>query len=281
MFHRKWRIDLFFEEHRPHPALRSLIRCYWTLAMPAPRAAHEEHRFLADAVQFAFNLADPIEQVGTDSGPLTSHRSYIYGPMTTPMRIRTLGRMEVLGVCFRPGRAYPFIPYPTRELTNRCVKTDDISNSEVLQIVERMLMDCHTPEERIDILDLHFIHHLTTDVSNDFFTAAAVDRIETKRGQVNINGLAKSVGWSIRQLERRFKERVGMSPKQLCRNVRFKCAFQHLASSRRHRFASTAINCGYYDQSHMIRDFKHYTGTSPVAFFRKPEAMEGLFTGNF
>jgi AraC-like DNA-binding protein len=244
-------------------------------------AVQKEHRFLAEGVQLAFNLADPIEQVGTASESLTPHHSNIYGPMTTPIRVRTLGRMEVLGVCFRPGRAYPFISYPAGELTNRCIRTDDILDSEALQIVERILRDCHMTDERIKILDLHFLHRLEKDVSNDFSTAAAADRIETNRGRVKIYSLAKSVGWSSRQLERRFKERVGMSPKQLCRNVRFKSAFQHLASSRRDPFASTAMDCGYYDQSHMIKDFKHYTGTSPAAFFRKPQAMEGLFTGNF
>jgi AraC-like DNA-binding protein len=244
-------------------------------------AVKKVHRFLAEGVQLAFNLADPIEPVGTAGESLTPQLSYIFGPMTTPMRIRTLGRMEVLGVCFRPARAYPFISYPADELTNRCIRADDILDSGALRIVERILKDCHMTDERLEILDLHFLHQLEKEVSKDFSTAAAADRIETNRGRVKIYSLAKSVGWSSRQLERRFKERVGMSPKQLCRNVRFKSAFQHLASSRRDPFASTAMDCGYYDQSHMIKDFKHYTGTSPAAFFRKPQAMEGLFTGNF
>jgi hypothetical protein len=54
-------------------------------------AVQKEHRFLAEGVQSAFNLADPIEQVGTAGEPLTLHRRYIFGPMTTPKRIRTLG----------------------------------------------------------------------------------------------------------------------------------------------------------------------------------------------
>ena len=173
------------------------------------------------------------------------------------------------------------IPYPAGELTNRCARTDDILNSEGFQIVEGLLKDCHTTDERIDVLDHHLLHHLAKDVSKDFSTAAAVDRIEKKKGRVKNNGLAKSVGWSSRQLERHFKEQVGMSPKQLCRNVRFKYAFQHLASSRGHRFASMAIDCGYSDQSHLIRGFKHFTGTSPGTFFKQPEAMGDLFTGNF
>lgn len=272
---------MFFEKHLPHPALRGFIRCYWTLATSATIVAREEQRFLTEAVQLSFNLADPVEFAGTGGEPITARRSCICGPMTKPMRIRTLGRLEVLGVCFRSGRAYPFIPYSAGELTNGCARTDDIWGSQGLEIVDRIREDSRTTQERIDILDLHFLHLLGKDMRKDLSTAAAVDRIEVRRGQVNIDHLARSVGWSSRQLERCFRDRVGMSPKRLCRNVRFKNAFRQLASFRTDCLAWQAVDCGYYDQSHMIRDFKHYTGTSPAAFFRKAQAMDGLFTGNF
>lgn len=144
-------------------------------------AVQERHRFLTEGVQLAFNLADPIEQVGTAGEPLTPHRSYIFGPMTTPKRIRTLGPMKVLGVCFRSARAYPFISHPAGESANRCIRTGDILDSEALQIVERMLKDCLTTDERVKILDLHFLHRFEKGVSKDFSTAVVADRIETNR----------------------------------------------------------------------------------------------------
>jgi AraC-like DNA-binding protein len=72
-----------------------------------------------------------------------------------------------------------------------------------------------------------------------------------------------------------------VSPKQLCRSLRFKSVFEHLAASPSDSWTSTALACGYYDQSHMVRDFKHYTGASPAAYFARPEPGRRLFTGNF
>jgi len=76
-------------------------------------------------------------------------------------------------------------------------------------------------------------------------------------------------------------ERVGLSPRQLCRSLRFKSVFRHLAASSGDPWTSTALACGYCDQSHMIRDFKHYAGASPAAYFTRPEAGRLFFAGNF
>jgi transcriptional regulator GlxA family with amidase domain len=116
---------------------------------------------------------------------------------------------------------------------------------------------------------------------SDSRAAAALSIIESHKGRVDIDRLAELAGMSIRQLERRFGERVGMSPKELCRILRFKNVFKHLAAYAADGWASTALACGYYDQSHMIRDFKHYAGTSPAAYFSGRRAGDRLFTGNF
>jgi transcriptional regulator GlxA family with amidase domain len=95
------------------------------------------------------------------------------------------------------------------------------------------------------------------------------------------NRLAAWVGLSQRQLERLFKRQVGLSPKQLCRSLRFKSVFQQLALSPISTWAATAQSCGYYDQPHMIRDFKHYAGKSPASFFKNANEVDGFFIGNF
>jgi AraC-like DNA-binding protein len=72
-----------------------------------------------------------------------------------------------------------------------------------------------------------------------------------------------------------------MTPKQLCRNLRFKYVFKYLVKPPTESWAAIALACGYYDQSHMINEFKHYTGSSPAAFFSEPMAIEKYFIGNF
>jgi transcriptional regulator GlxA family with amidase domain len=105
--------------------------------------------------------------------------------------------------------------------------------------------------------------------------------MEERKGQINIDRLATLIGMSGRHLERRFKEQVGMSPKQLCRNLRFKNIFRHLAAYPADSWVSTALACGYHDQAHMIHDFRRFTGTSPAAYFSKPQATDRYFMGNF
>lgn len=258
---------MFYEEHLPHPGLRSNIRCYWTLAIPTCVPAQAEQHLLAEGMELSFNLADPVQLITMDPEPALARRSCICGPMTQPMRMRTDGRVEVFGVCFRPGGAYAFFPGPASELVNGHVEIDDLWGSRALEIVDRVQNGGSTVE-RVDFLDRHFLHKFDNSPRHDPCIAAALNFITARKGQVNIDHLARSAGVSSRELERRFKERVGISPKQLCRSLRFKNVFAQLAASQADCGVSTALACGYYDQSHMIRDFKHYTGASPAAFSR-------------
>ena len=94
-----------------------------------------------------------------------------------------------------------------------------------------------------------------------------------------IDELAGRLGLSGRQLELRFKERVGIGPKLLARMVRFQRIFQALEARASRRWGRVAAECGYYDQAHLIRDFRQFTGQTPAAFFRDENLLAKLFTG--
>ena len=270
-----------YRELLPHPSLRSHIRCYWTLSISEPMETNEGHSFLAEGLELSFNLGDPIELLNHGLDSSIACRNCICGPMTQPMRMRPTGRVEILGVCFRPGGAYPFFPYPAGELVNGRGEIEDFWGSKGSEIVNGIRDECCTTEEQIHLLERHFVHRLENSPKNDSCITKALYEIEAHKGQVRICRLAKSVGLGSRQLERRFKERVGLSPKQLCRNLRFKNVFKVLSASSTDSRVSTALACGYYDQSHMIREFKHYTGVSPAIYCVRQSPMDVLFTGNF
>ena len=92
----------------------------------------------------------------------------------------------------------------------------------------------------------------------------AVKSIDRTNGLVSIENLAERVGWSTRQLQRRFKSAVGISPKLFSRMRRFQrvfCAMENVATG----WANAAVDSGYYDQAHLIRDFRDFTGQTPTA----------------
>jgi transcriptional regulator GlxA family with amidase domain len=96
-------------------------------------------------------------------------------------------------------------------------------------------------------------------------------------GQVSLDFLASMAGVSARQLERRFLREVGISPKLLCRILRFQQIFRSV-NENDDNWASVAVNCGYYDQAHLIRDFKSFAGQTPAVFNEQPSALTEAFT---
>lgn len=116
---------------------------------------------------------------------------------------------------------------------------------------------------------------------DDAAVNAAIDFIDYFKGRISVHGLARYLGMSCRNLERKFKERIGMTPKQLCRNIRFKHTYKNIEASPRDNWVDLALACGYYDQAHLINEFRYFTGTSPAEFFKSSCLMPDFFTANF
>jgi transcriptional regulator GlxA family with amidase domain len=102
-------------------------------------------------------------------------------------------------------------------------------------------------------------------------------RIVESGGRVSVDRLATGAGISSRQLERRFLREIGIGPKLLGRIVRFQQVFravERLDSA----WASIAVECGYYDQAHLIRDFNQFAGQTPAVLLAERSALTEAFT---
>jgi AraC-like DNA-binding protein len=108
-------------------------------------------------------------------------------------------------------------------------------------------------------------------------TLGAVQLILRSGGLLPIEMIGSEVGISARQLGRRFETVIGLSPKLLSRIVRFQRLFRLIESRRFTNWALLALECGYYDQSHLIRDFRAFTGSEPTSYFSQPNEISGHF----
>ncbi len=97
----------------------------------------------------------------------------------------------------------------------------------------------------------------------DVGVRAAVVAIVRAGGQAPVASIAREVGWSVRTLERRFGEAVGLSPKAFARIRRFRHALTDIAGNRLPSWARVAAEAGYADQAHLTREVRALTGTSP------------------
>ena len=104
----------------------------------------------------------------------------------------------------------------------------------------------------------------------------AVDRIAASGGRIAIEDLATQTGFTRKHLGNLFQQQVGLSPKSLARIHRFRGALALLSTGDGQvPWAELAEQCGYYDQSHLINEFRRFTGFSPVELARRDRPDSG------
>jgi AraC-like DNA-binding protein len=150
------------------------------------------------------------------------------------------------------------------ELANRSVALGDLlPAARVARVCER-LQTAGSNHERVAIVEAFLVE---LPFAADPLVARALRLLETTAGEeVAVAAVARALGLSERQLERRFLQRVGVTPKRFATLRRFEraVALARTAPS----LTSAALDAGYYDQSHFIRAFRRFTGASPRGFFR-------------
>ena len=100
-------------------------------------------------------------------------------------------------------------------------------------------------------------------------------------GCLSIDTLTERIGIGPRRLHRTFNRQVGLSPKTLCRIVRFQHSLRMLERGPNGpEWARIAVECGYYDQSHFIKEFKAFSGKEPTSYFAGQNVMSDHFVGN-
>jgi len=205
-------------------------------------------------------------------------RAFLVGQMTGPLSIQAEGAVDVLGVRFKPGGLAPFVRLSLDELTGRAPALEEIWGDESRGLIERMAA-CGSDSDRIAQVELHLALLFECAGRTDRPIEAMTAAILAASGRVRVAWLAEASGLSARQLERRFLARVGIGPKMLCRIARFQSTLAALSARPRDDWASLAVDCGYFDQSHLIGEFKAFSGMTPASWSAQRHPLSDLFTG--
>jgi AraC-like DNA-binding protein len=165
-----------------------------------------------------------------------------------------------------PFGGYVLLDQCMADLTNRHTPIAQILSG--MESVEDELreLSAHQAAERVQKWLLERLSARKRDVHPDIIAAWRL--IANSGGRDRIEALAKELGISRRRLERLFQMQVGVGPKEFASLVRFEGVIRELGQ---HSWASSALDAGYADQAHFIRDFKRRTGTTPTEFHTSSE----------
>jgi Transcriptional regulator containing an amidase domain and an AraC-type DNA-binding HTH domain len=270
---------LMYEEYQPANILNPYIKCYWT--MKIDDIPNKGKRLLIENSEFTINLAAPVEYIRNNGTAKMMINTCITGPMSQPMSLRSDNTISLFGICFRPGGSYPFFSMPAYRLANQYFETADLLSTTGENLTRFLKDKCHTVESRIETVNDYFLKKLGNTHHDNTVIDSALHIIEHKKGAISIDQLSHCLGISRRHLDREFKERIGISPKQFCENLRFKNAYKSMYSSANKGLSDVAISCGYYDQAHLNNEFKKFVGISPIKYFKADSEMQEFITVNF
>lgn len=261
----------------PHPALQRFIRHYiyceigsagnWSQSSMAPPG----YAKLAIVLQANQILARKSGGQARTFPPIT-----FVGQVTHFIPFSWYGRLKVFFVIFRPCGAYPLIGIPQKEFKNLPVNFCDVMDASVNNLVDQLKSQSN-PEVLKVITDRFFLRKISVSSNKQeniklksLKLAQAVKKMQSEHSaNTSIKEICRQTGYSLRTFERHMKRIVGITPKQLERILRYNRAIQFISkSSSPLNWSGIAYHLGYYDQTHFIKEFKHFNGQTPSEYIQ-------------
>lgn len=190
-------------------------------------------------------------------------RLIVSGMRTEPGQLSFPEGVDAIGVILKPEGAYRVLGVPHHEITNQTFDGEEIFGRRAREL-QSELSWLERQDDRVAHLHRRLAEWLRP--ASDPMFDAAVGQLRRFEGTVRIEALAEALGWSRRQLERRFLVRVGVGPKSLASIFRFHAVYKRIRQSRDGHYGDLIRH--YFDQSHFVKSFKRYSGLTPTAYFR-------------
>jgi len=276
-----------YREFAPHPALRGRIRAFFSFTPRTDGTADQTAARRQVAREALFGPGDPCSAPlfadGNSSMVFELGMAYRadgrWRQVPGGARGQVIGAMsragpdpgaelpEMVGVYFHPAQVSPFTRVAACALTDRIVALEDLWGRAALELAGQLgELD---EAARLDRLESVLLRRIG-DRRRESGVAIDVPRMAAwvlcRGGRLTVESLAHAAGVSRQRLTRVFRERVGISPKLYCRLARFQSALAYARRGRKVDWARAAAELGYADQSHMIAEFREFSGLTPRRF---------------
>ena len=261
-----------YSEIKPRPPLSRFVECFWTLE--GEEQSPQPERILPDGcIELILNFGAKFSQHCDDKRSLQP-RNFLVGQMTGPILISPTGAVELVGIRFHPGGTLPFLRLPLEQVTDEVVELGSLSRKLERELLDAVSESSSLPQ-KIAAVEV-FLTRCVANLEHSRVMMLAAKIVETA-GAVSVDQLANDAGISSRQLERRFLREVGVGPKLLGRIIRFQQVFRAVEQCNA-AWSTIALECGYYDQAHLIRDFNQFAQQTPAVLFSHQSPLTESFT---
>ena len=132
--------------------------------------------------------------------------------------------------------------------------------------LRQQLLEAGSPQAMFDLLEDALARRLTDPSERLQIILRAVDQFVASPTLAKVRQVGDATGYSPKRFIKLFEDYVGLTPKVFCRVLRFQAVLDRITAQKAVDWAKVAVDCGYFDQSHLIRDFREFSGISPSQY---------------
>jgi len=184
----------------------------------------------------------------------------------------------MIEVNLQPGALHRLTGVPFKEFTNQDLDAENFFPADIRFVNER-LSSAESYKQMISIIEDFFFTLIAKQKTRLLAVDELLVRLTSDPNNHTVDSLTKDVFLSQRQMERKFDERIGISPRTFLRLCRFNQSYwMHLKNPGLDWF-SIAIHCGYSDYQHMVKDYKDFADSTPGKLFAEEKQAPGRVLG--
>jgi AraC-like DNA-binding protein len=266
-----WYMDIVFKEFKPSEKLKPYIEFFWTGKFNINAHGLFSQRVIPNGyVELIIHLSDFHCELlqGLDFSPSPDYT--IIGLFTAPYDVHFRNTVDVFGIRFKPEGIFHLFNLPAVEIQSDFADMESFTRAQFREFTSQ-IKEMKTNEEMIALTEKYFMKNLDHSKLNLYYLNHAAEMIRMTKGMISIEQLSSRVFISRRQLEREFKQKLGLSPKSYMRIARLNEVNRQIQNGKRFQLTEIAYNCGYVDQAHFIKDFKYFTGETPNLFVKEQD----------
>ncbi|MBF2074573.1 MAG: AraC family transcriptional regulator [Synechococcales cyanobacterium C42_A2020_086] len=193
----------------------------------------------------------------------STNGAMICGTHSENFIIRDANKISVIGVHFKPGGGGAFFELPAGELYNERISVNEIWKTRAAELRDRLAQES-APETRFRVLE-QFLMQMLRPIKYHPAVNFALHQFQ-QPANLTIRSITEQTGFSARHFNQLFRDQVGITPKLFCRIQRFQKVLEMLSVKAPVDWLDIAFTCGYFDQAHLIHDFRAFADCTPTEY---------------
>lgn len=270
-------IMMHYQEYYPSSKFRNIISCFWTVGFELNAKLPDLDVVLPDGcTDLLINTGPYFKRIDSRAKQEFKVRDYaLIGQRKNAIEVAQTAETTFFAIRFTPFGMRSLFSIKASALTGEMLEDDNSIKSLADPI--RLILEKKGPFlEKLQNIEVVLENRIAGSLTVNPLVERATREIIRARGNFNVTSFCRKNGIHKSTLEKNFLTYVGLSPKAFAAIIRFNHTHSLLRKERKLKLTHLALDCGYYDQSHMIKEFRRFSNNAPSKFLEKAYLLPNI-----